>query len=177
MPKPYYAADGATLHLGDSLDILPTLADASIDAVDSVTDLAAGTAAEHLVCADLLLSGYRAFLADQNCPYDVAVDLGGRLIRIQVKSTRRQRPIPQRKQHIPAYMWGVRRAGKGRKRLYQRDDFDLLALVALDIRRIAYLPPSDQKMTIHIRPPGAPGGRQFDHFPFVRAVQEIGATA
>jgi DNA modification methylase len=33
MPDPYYSADGVTLHLGDSLDILPTLADASVDAV------------------------------------------------------------------------------------------------------------------------------------------------
>jgi site-specific DNA-methyltransferase (adenine-specific) len=33
MNDPYYAADGVTLHLGDSLDILPTLADNSVDAV------------------------------------------------------------------------------------------------------------------------------------------------
>lgn len=33
MPTPYYEADGVTLHLGDSLTILPTLADGSVDAV------------------------------------------------------------------------------------------------------------------------------------------------
>jgi DNA modification methylase len=33
MPDPYYTADGVTLHLGDCLDILSTLPDASIDAV------------------------------------------------------------------------------------------------------------------------------------------------
>jgi hypothetical protein len=36
MPTPYYTAEGVTLHLGDSLDILPALADNSVDAV--VTD-------------------------------------------------------------------------------------------------------------------------------------------
>jgi DNA modification methylase len=36
MPNPYYQADGVTLHLGNCLDILPTLPDASVDAV--VTD-------------------------------------------------------------------------------------------------------------------------------------------
>lgn len=36
MPTPYYESDGVTLHLGDSLSVLPTLADASIDAI--VTD-------------------------------------------------------------------------------------------------------------------------------------------
>ncbi|MGW5408988.1 DNA-methyltransferase [Streptomyces spiralis] len=36
MTKPYYAADGVTLYLGDSRDVLPTLAGASVDAI--VTD-------------------------------------------------------------------------------------------------------------------------------------------
>lgn len=173
MREPSWSIPSVALHVGDCLDVLKEMPDASVDAV--ITDLAAGTAAEHLVCADLLLHGYRAFLADQNCPYDVAVDLGGRLVRLQVKATRGQRSIPQRREHIPAYMWHVRRAGKGGKRLYRQGDFDLLALVALDIRRIAYLPPSDHKQTIHIRPPGAQGGKHFDDFPFARAITEIGA--
>lgn len=59
------------LHLGDSLDVLRTLPENSVDAL--VTDLAVGLAAEHLVCAELLMLGHRAFLANQNCPYDVAV--------------------------------------------------------------------------------------------------------
>ena len=160
-----------TLHAGDSLDILRTLPDASIDSC--VTDLAAGTAAEHLVCADLLLAGWRAFLSDQNCPYDVAVDVAGRLVRIQVKATRRQRLTPQRVADVPAYMWHVRRAGKGGLRVYNAADFDLLALVALDIRRIAYLPPSHTKQTVHIRPPGAPGGKHFDNYPFRKAIGEL----
>ncbi|MGW2384438.1 DNA methyltransferase [Streptomyces sp. NPDC001658] len=33
MPNPHHQADGVTLHLGDSLQILPTLAQASVDAV------------------------------------------------------------------------------------------------------------------------------------------------
>lgn len=140
--------------------------------LDELPDLVVGTAAEHLVCFELLCMGYRAFLADQNCPYDVAVDCG-RLIRIQVKSTRRQRAIPQRKNHIPAYMWHVRRAGKGNKRTYAADEFDVLALVALDIKRIAYLPPSLTKLTVHIRPPGAIGGKQFSDFSFLKCLRGI----
>lgn len=138
-----------------------------------VTDLAAGTAAEHLVCADLLLSGWRAFLADQNCPYDVAVDLGKRLVRIQVKSTRKERAIPQRGSYTPAYLWNVRRAGKAGRRTYADGDFDLLALVALDIRRIAYMPPSEVKQTVHIRPPGSSSGKQFDDYGFLDAIREV----
>lgn len=138
-----------------------------------VTDLAAGTAAEHLVCADLLLTGWRAFLADQNCAYDVAVDVAGRLVRVQVKATRQQRAIPQRATHVPAYLWHVRRAGKAGLRNYSVGDFDMLALVALDIRRIAYLPPSMTKQTVHIRPPDTFGGKQFDEFTFTKALAEI----
>lgn len=142
---------------------------------EHVTDLAAGTAAEHLVCADLLLGGWRAFLADQNCPYDIAVEVGGRLVRVQVKSTREARSTPQRMEHIPAYMWHVRRAGKGGRRVYSGDEFDMLALVALDIRRIAYLPPSVKRQTIHVRPPSStrPGGKRFEDYPFSRAVHEV----
>lgn len=171
MSEPYYQDEHVTLWHGDALDVLRTLPDASVDAV--VTDLAAGTAAEHIVCADLLLDGWRAFLADQNCPYDVAVEIGGRLVRVQVKATRQQRAIPQRATHVPAYMWHVRRAGKGGRRTYAVDEFDLLALVALDIRRIAYLPPSAHRQTVHIRPPGAPGGKHFDDYPFRSALEAL----
>lgn len=167
----HYTDDTVTLHHGDCLDVLRELPDESVHAV--VTDLAAGTAAEHLVCADLLLDGWRAFLADQNCAYDVAVDVAGRLVRVQVKATRQQRAIPQRAEHIPAYMWHVRRAGKKGQRFYAEDEFDLLALVALDIRRIAYFLPSQAKQTIHIRPPGSVGGKQFDAYPFREAVASL----
>jgi len=144
------------------------------------TDLAVGTAAEHLVCFDLLMAGYRAFLADQNCPYDVAVELSGRLIRIQVKSTRKRRPIPQRVQHIPAYMWHVRRAGKRGARCYADGEFDALALVALDIQTIAYLPPEGLKQTIHIRAPGVQSngaklGKQFADYPFEKVLSSVTA--
>lgn len=138
-----------------------------------VTDLSAGTAAEHLVCADLLLAGYNAFMTDQNCAYDIAIDVDGRLIRLQVKSTRKQRSIPQRTTHTPAYLFYVRRAGKGGARNYGSDEFDMLALVALDIRQTAYMAPSQSLQTVHIRPPGATGGKQFSHYPFDRALESL----
>jgi hypothetical protein len=34
------------------------------------TELQTGKAAEHLVCCDLILQGYSAFLADAGLPYD-----------------------------------------------------------------------------------------------------------
>ena len=116
----------------------------------TLTDLAAGVAGEHLVCADLLLRGMTAFRADQNCPYDVAVERDGRLIRVQVKATRTVKPVPQRVAHTPAYLFHTRRCGKGGRRAYSENDFDILALVALDIRAIAYLRLSETRQTIHL---------------------------
>ena len=138
------------------------------------TNLAVGIAAEHLVCADLLLLGHRAFMTDQFCPYDVAVELGGRLVRIQVKATREVRPLEQYRTAVSAYQWHVRRTGRQGLRVYGVDEFDLLALVALDIKRVAYLTPSQHKQTVHIRPPGT-GGKQFDDFTFEQALKGLSA--
>jgi len=142
--------------------------------VGEITDLEAGIAGEHLVCAELILKGYRAFKSDQNCPYDVAVEYKNQLIRIQVKSTRKPKAVPQRKSIIPAYMWHVRRAGKGGNRVYGNDDFDILALVALDTAKIAYTPIQKVKNTIHIRVGKniSNKGYSFEQFSFEGALGE-----
>src|ERR1700681_1688362 len=106
----------------------------------SVDDLELGKAAEHLVVADLILQGHRAYLTDQGLPYDVVLDDAGHLYRVQVKSTRQPKRIPQRESFFPGYYFHVKRAGKGNRRQYRDDEFDMLALVALDIRVIAYMP-------------------------------------
>ena len=132
----------------------------------------AGIAAEYLVCADLLLQGHLAFpTANGYCPYDVVVDLGN-LVRIQVKATREPRVQPRRGGTVPVYKFFVRRPS-GRP-AYVDGEFDLLALVALDIRQIAYLPPVFHKQTVFIRQPGSGSGKQFSDFPFAKAVAELG---
>ena len=143
--------------------------------------LEVGKAAEHLVCADLILAGYRAFLSDQGLPYDLIVDLGSRLIKVQVKSTFSPRPIPEIT-HTQKYIWHVRRVGKGRKRIIGNDEFDILALVALDIRRTAYLPINEKVPScVMLRPPGptvksyrqTPFAKSIDQYPFGEALESI----
>lgn len=131
-------------------------------------DLSAGLAGEHLVCADLLRQGYAAFRAEQNCAYDVGVDLGSRLIRLQVKSTREARPFPQSGQrHITGYVWGIRQGKRG-IRAYAVGSVDGFALVALDAFRIAYLRPDQSRQTFQIPVSGAKSTRvkRFEEFPF-----------
>ena len=138
---------------------------------------AVGLAAEHLVCADLLLAGYKSYMTDQSCAYDVVLDSGQRLVRIQVKAATRPRSMPQRTIYTTSYMWHVRRAGKGARRVYGENEFDALALVALDIRQIAYVPPSQKAMTIHIKPPGEVGPlarcKQFEDYPIEKVLAEL----
>lgn len=143
-------------------------------AMEKISDLGAGIAAEHLVCADLLLQGYRAFMSDQSCPYDVAVDLG-RLVRIQVKSTRGPRATPGRAIRTPAYQFRIRMGGT--RRSYTEGSFEMLALVALDIRVVAYLPPSFQRQSVFLYPSDCNAGKKFEDFPFLKAVAELGLLA
>lgn len=118
-------------------------------------DMEVGRAGEHLVMADLLLDGWVAYPTSQGVPYDIAVDIGSRVIRIQVKSTRMPKPASSLNRRTPLYVFHTRRAGKGGKRRYKNNEFDVLALVALDRKLIAYYALADaHKDSIGIRVPG-----------------------
>jgi hypothetical protein len=120
--------------------------------METLSDLAAGKAGEYLVCADLILKGHTAFLSEQGLPFDVIADVSGRLLRVQVKTTRETRAVPQRKEtHTPAYLYHIKRCGKGGKATYGDRDVDLFALVALDTRDIGYLPASLARQTMMFR--------------------------
>ena len=110
-------------------------------------ELQIGKAGEHLVCVDLILQGYNAFLADQGLPYDVLIDIEGKIKKIAVKSTLKLRSyethILKRKGKAEnIYRFGTRR-GKGGKIRAGEKDVDYYAFVALDIRKIAYIPIKD----------------------------------
>lgn len=123
----------------------------------TISMLEVGRAAEHIVVADLIMQGIPAFLTDQGLPFDVVADVSGRLVRIQVKGTLVPRNVNCKgKAERMAYSFSVRRVGKlGRKRL-TNEQCDVIALVAMDIRAVAYLPVSKCASTVCI---DAPGGR------------------
>lgn len=142
-----------------------------------------GRAAEHLVVADLLLAGYQAFLTEQGMPYDVVIDHDGKIVRVQVKAT--CAPIDVnwgRSAERIAYNWNVRARGKDRKARLGDRDCDLIALVALDIRAIAYIPVDICGTTIHLNRPGSElrtdlrsgsqWGRTVDQFPIADALSD-----
>lgn len=139
-----------------------------------------GKAAEHLVCADLLMHGFNAFLSDQGLPYDVVIDLRDRFVRVQVKpTTKPKNPMPATRLS-DGYFFHVWRSGSGGRRIYSDDDFDIFALVALDIQRIGYFAKADLGLqTICLRVPGVsyrPGGRmvrRFEDGQLKRALQQL----
>jgi hypothetical protein len=149
-----------------------------------------GTAGEHIVCADLILAGYRAFLTAAGLPYDVLLDLDGRLLRIAVKSTTKAKPRPSREGSRICYQFHTSsslhfRNSKSELRRITALHADLIALVALDLRIVAYLPASAAPSFLHIDAPGAPLGRnkfgpkhtrrkQFGDFSLPQALIAIG---
>lgn len=142
--------------------------------------LEVGKAAEHLVCADLILAGHRAFLSDQGLPYDVLVDAEGRFVRVQVKASIKARNY-NAKGRAPNMIYGfaVRSRGKGRKgERLSAAHCDVVALVALDIKVIAYFPIDEVGQTMGLFPPSHDfAGRytrarytSIDRYPFDEAL-------
>jgi hypothetical protein len=120
-------------------------------------ELQTGKAGEYLVCADLILAGYVAYPSEQGLPYDVVLDINGSLLKVQVKTTEKPRNVPQRTKESFAYIFNIKRNGKGNKQRYKKNDVDIFALVALDSRIIAYLPNKELKTTMNFRVPELKG--------------------
>lgn len=116
-----------------------------------IDDMQAGKAGEYLVCADLIAKGYVAYLSEQGLPYDVVLDTGDRLLKIQVKATRMHKQTPQRVSNINTYAFNVKRCGKGNKNFRGESSCDLFALVALDEKQIGYMKNKDVKQTMFFR--------------------------
>lgn len=146
-----------------------------------VSAMDVGKAAEHIVCADLIMAGYPAFLSDQACPFDVVADVGDRLIRIQVKATLQPRNMNATGRNPRlGYSWSVRvRGKKGQAKRLDEAHCDVIALVAMDIRCIAYFPVSVPGQTMQLNPPGKVGNQRSSRnwigdvtsFPFKAAIQ------
>lgn len=107
-----------------------------------MAELELGRAGEYLAMADLLLKGEKCFMTDQGINYDLVVERTGKLLRCQVKTT--TKPMLNDQRYAPIYHYHIKRAGKSGKREYSINEFDLFALVALDLKAVFYLPFDDR---------------------------------
>lgn len=110
-----------------------------------------GKAGEYLVCADLILKGFVAYPSEQGLPYDVVLDIDGKLYKVQVKTTTTYRTIPQRKGDVKSYVFSINRKGKYGKKRYGKDEIDIFALVCLDTKQIGYLRNGDMPVSLSLR--------------------------
>lgn len=117
-----------------------------------MSDLQIGKAGEYLVCADLIMKGYIAFPSEQGLPYDVVLALGNKLVKVQVKTTRKPQAVPQRVKRTEKYCFHIRRCGKGGRQCYNVNDVDIFAIVALDTKAIGYIKASEVKQTMFFLP-------------------------
>jgi hypothetical protein len=106
----------------------------NLDRMQSVSErLQSGVAGEHLVCYDLIMKGYVAFLAAQGLPYDVIVHTKTGIKTIQVKSTSKKGNYGK---SIEIYRFILHRGKK--QTAITPETFDFVAFVALDTKKVAY---------------------------------------
>jgi len=119
--------------------------------MQSISDMQIGKAGEYLVCADLIMKGYIAYPSEQGLPYDVVLDVGGKLVKVQVKTTRGYKQKPQSVNNNMTYAFNVKRCGKNNKGEHTEDSCHIFALVALDEKIIGYMKNEDVKQTMFFR--------------------------
>ena len=105
-------------------------------------ELNLGRAGEYLALADILLKGYQCFDSGQGVGYDLVMeDSEGKLLRVQVKTTAQKKEWNSDvyQKSTESYFFHIKRAGKNGARHYKENDFDLYALVMIDIKQVAYL--------------------------------------
>jgi hypothetical protein len=92
-----------------------------------------GLAAEFLVCHDLAAKGFRTCLSPfDKAPYDVLCEYNNKFLRVQVKGTAKLNVRSNKSSK--SYRFNLR---------CNPEDFDLLALVAVDRKTILYMSPQE----------------------------------
>lgn len=114
-------------------------------------ELQIGKAGEYLTCADLCIKGLIAFPSEQGLPYDVLIDIDGRLLKCQVKTTEKPRIIQQRNKETKAYIFNIKRKGKNNLKRYTDNEVDVFAIVALDIMSVGYIINAVMPDTLNVR--------------------------
>lgn len=110
-----------------------------------------GKAGEFLAGAHLLLKGFNVSQAGETLPYDLLLDTGEKILKVQVKTTDTYRITNQWRGVSGAYVFGVKRKGHNSKKRYEDNEVDIFALVALDVMKVGYIKNCDMPTTINIR--------------------------
>ncbi|OPZ79386.1 MAG: hypothetical protein BWY78_00060 [Alphaproteobacteria bacterium ADurb.Bin438] len=110
-----------------------------------------GKAGEHLVCFDLIKKGFLVSIASETLPYDLLLDTGNKIIKVQVKTTECPKKTNQWRGRSEAYVFNIKRKGANGAKKYLDNEVDLFALVSLDTMQVGYIKNCDMPTTINIR--------------------------
>lgn len=111
-----------------------------------------GKAGEHLVCFDLFSKGLNVSMASETLPYDLLVDNGKNILKVQVKTTRTHKKTNQWRGINNAYVFSIKRKGANGAKKYQNNEVDVFAIVAIDTQQVGYILNDEMPTTINIRP-------------------------
>ena len=120
-----------------------------------------GKAGEFLACCDLTLKGFAVFMNERQISYDLVVDTGEKLLRIQVKTCEKPRTNPASKM-FNAYVYNPRCYGIGGRKKYDISDVDVFAFVALDIMKVAYIKSEDVRQIMLLHPETSRGKFRYE---------------
>ena len=117
-----------------------------------------GLAGEYLTICDIILQGYKCFKVDERLPFDIVMfDAENKIYKIQVKSTLKRKTNYHSKNKI-SYTFSVTRQKRIRKKIkdgytyqhqenkYTKDDYDILALVIVPLKKVFYYKFKDIKL-------------------------------
>ena len=119
-----------------------------------------GAAGEHLTICDILLQGYKCFKVEDQLPFDIVMfDTRNKMYKIQVKSTLNRKRNYHTKNKI-SYCFSVIRQKRVRTKIkekegytyhhqenkYTKDDYDILALVVIPLKKVFYYRFKDIKL-------------------------------
>lgn len=91
-----------------------------------------GYAGELLVQSRLLTWNYDAVLVSEDNPYDILVMTGDKLLKVQVKTTAKECGV--------SYRFTTSQGAGNSKSVYKASDYDIIALVAMDVGRVLFQP-------------------------------------
>ena len=91
-------------------------------------------------------------MAEEALPYDILLDVGQRIIKIQVKTTETYKLTNQWRGKTEAYVISVKRKGSNGSKRYQTNEIDIFAIVTLDTKQVGYILNEEMPTTINIRP-------------------------
>ena len=100
-----------------------------------------GIAAESLVLSDLQVSGFDAFKTDGLLPWDLGLDIGGRIIKIQVKGT-----SSASHKLVFEFVRNSRHPHGPCKVPYKRNAYHVAACVSLAHRQVIYQPGVERRI-------------------------------